>query len=139
MKCGAKARTGKNNHMWMEDREKLKLNYNFRQRCRRILQRTLKITNQKKYATTNKSLGYSSKQLMEHITSFANWGLISQDVWHIDHIFPIKAFCDFGIKDIKIINCLDNLRPISKKENQLKNDTYNKEEFKNWLAKKIVL
>jgi hypothetical protein len=58
--------------------------------------------------------------------------------WHIDHIFPIKAFIDHGITDLSIINDLDNLRPLSKKENLSKNAKYDKDKFMKWLSTKIV-
>jgi len=44
-------------------------------------------------------------------------------------IFPIKAFAEHGISDLKLINSLDNIRPISGVENCRKNAKYSKEEF----------
>jgi hypothetical protein len=59
--------------------------------------------------------------------------------WHTDHIFPIKAFLDYGIVDIKIINCLENLRPLDAKENLCKNAKYDKVLFEQWLQSKGVV
>lgn len=58
--------------------------------------------------------------------------------WEVDHIFPIKAFIDCGIKDIKLVNCLDNLQPILKSENRIKSKKYNKNDFLSWLTLKGV-
>jgi hypothetical protein len=38
---------------------------------------------------------------------------------HVDHIFPIQAFLDHGILDLKTINALDNLRPMLGPEKRL--------------------
>lgn len=29
--------------------------------------------------------------------------------WHIDHVFPVKAFFDYKITNIKLINSLEKL------------------------------
>ena len=54
----------------------------------------------------------------------------------MDHIFPIQAFVDYGIKDIKLINCLENLQPLNGKENCSKGDKYDVEKFEKWLESK---
>jgi (p)ppGpp synthase/HD superfamily hydrolase len=54
--------------------------------------------------------------------------------WHLDHIFPIQAFLDYGITDVKIINRLDNLQPLSQQQNHEKKDRYNKIAFESWLS-----
>ena len=43
--------------------------------------------------------------------------------WHIDHIKPISKF-SFD-DDIKIINGLNNLQPLWKKDNLIKSNKYN--------------
>jgi len=53
--------------------------------------------------------------------------------WEIDHVFSIKAFIDYGIHDLKIINRLDNLKPLPKNENRKKQAIYNKVAFEKWL------
>lgn len=50
-------------------------------------------------------------------------------MWHLDHMFPIKAFADYKISDIKLINALDNLQPLSEADNLIKADKYSAEEF----------
>ena len=83
-------------------------------------------------------LGYSSKELQKHVQSLPNWKNVKDRHWHLDHYFPIQAFIDYGIKDIKLINCLDNLQPLSRKENLIKSCKYDKKEFEKWLNKKKV-
>jgi len=56
----------------------------------------------------------------------------------LDHIFPIQAFIKYGIRDIKLINCLENLQPLSPVDNMIKSDNYDKKEFEKWLTKKKV-
>lgn len=48
-------------------------------------------------------------------------------------ICPIQAFLDHSIMDLKIINALDNLRPLAGFENLSKADKYDAEEFKKWI------
>jgi hypothetical protein len=58
---------------------------------------------------------------------------------HIDHIFPIQAFIDFGLcetEHIKIINSLENLQPLDAFDNLSKSDKYDKEEFIKFLQTK---
>jgi hypothetical protein len=113
--CRLEKNRGSNHHMWQEDREQVVLNKKFRKKCYKALQSSLKATGKVKVGRTTDMLGYSPKELQEHITKHPNWENVKREDWAIDHIFPIKAFIDYGIKDIKVINRLDNLRPISKK------------------------
>lgn len=89
-----------------------------------------------KLRKTNMILGYTPQQLQEHIKNHPNWKNVKDNEWHLDHIFPIVAFLEHGIKDISIICCLDNLRPITGKENCQKNGKYCKKEFQSWLKQK---
>jgi hypothetical protein len=101
-----------------------------------MLRNTLKRTNQKKNDKTCKMLGYSFEELQKHVYGHKNWGSVKNSLWHLDHIFPIRAFIDYGINDIKLINCLDNLQPLSCEENIKKNDNYSREEFEEWLKER---
>lgn len=65
-----------------------------------------------------------------------NWATIKDENWHIDHVFPIKAFMEHNIHDIKIINCLENLQPLTKTDNLTKSDKYDKSHFLEWLLSK---
>lgn len=127
---------GETHYNWNPDREIILLNRTLQRRSRQLLAYSLKKTNQSKTAKKEYMLGYSPRQLAEHIRSFPDWNDMKNLDWHIDHIFPVKAFVDHGVTDIKLINCLENLRPIRARDNLVKNDKYDKEEFLSWLGTK---
>lgn len=131
--CTLKNNRGKNKWNWIEDREGLKEINAFKTRCRGLLRNSLKRINQLKSDRTYIMLGYSPQELHDCITSHKNWEKVKSEKWHIDHIFPVQAFIDYGVKDVKIINCLENLQPLGAIENMSKNSKYNKEEFEKWL------
>jgi len=83
-------------------------------------------------------LGYDYKQLQEHILNHPNYEKIKNDKWHIDHIWPIKAFVDYGLYDLSLINCLENLRPLEAFENNSKSGKYCLADFEEWLTKKGI-
>jgi hypothetical protein len=97
---------------------------------------SLKKTGQKKTHKKAYMLGYSPAQLRIHLESFSEWQQLKNGNWHVDHIFPVKAFVDHGIKDIKLINCLENLQPLSDKANLQKNGKYSTTDFEQWLNTK---
>lgn len=136
VKCGIKKRSGENHVNWQPDREQKKINDLFVKKCRAIIERTLKTLRNKKEDRTHKLLGYSPKQLQDHIESNPNYEQIKDKKWHLDHIFPIQAFIDHNVKDIKLINCLENLQPLTEGENVLKSDKYDEAQFLNWLKTK---
>lgn len=138
LSCGTKKRSGENHYEWREDRELYDLVYTFRQRCYKMVAITLAATNQRKSNRTANLLGYDHNQLKEHLTSHPNWEKVQGGKWHVDHIFPIKAFIDHGISDLKIINSLDNLRPLEATANMSKGDSYNEQEFLKWLETKGI-
>ncbi len=82
-------------------------------------------------------MGYDYKQLREHIETGWPWTKTRKG-WEIDHIFPISAFVDYGISNLKIINCLENLRPLTRKANRKKRAIYNKSLFEQWLKQKGI-
>ncbi len=137
-KCGLKNRSGSNHYMWYEDREEFETRYTFKQRSYKLLKMALKVTGRVKNKKTAKLLGYDYKQLQEHITSHENWSNLKNEDWHIDHIFPIKAFLDYGISDLKLINALDNLQPLAANDNLCKNAKYNRTEFEKYLNNKGI-
>lgn len=122
--CGLEKLRGSNHHNWVDDREKLKLDRTFRKRCYKALQSSLKATDKEKVGRTSDMLGYGPKELQEHITNHPNWDNVKDKRWHLDHIFPIEAFIQHKIYDLKLINCLENLRPITQRENNQKKDKY---------------
>lgn len=135
-KCGKKR--GANHYNWNPDRNQVEHNRKFSQRQRQFLKYVLKKLGKEKTSRTHRMLGYNAQELREHIELHFNWNNVKDNVWHIDHIFPIKAFLDYGIEDVKLINCLDNLQPLSDIENFSKNRFYDKEEFERWLKERIV-
>lgn len=130
--CGKKKKMGSNCHLWNPDREQVARNKLFQKRCYNILSRTLKETDQIKLNKMHKILGYTPTDLQNHILQHPdfknNW-----IEWHIDHYFPVKAFMEYNINDLKLINCLKNLRPMEGKENLSKGSKYDKKEFELWL------
>lgn len=131
--CGIEKLKGANNPAWRDDRDKLKLEQKFRKRCYKALSSSLKAVGKDKVGRTSDMLGYGPKELQEHITQHPNWEKVKDGNWHIDHIWPIKAFVDHGVDDISLINRLDNLRPISQRENNQKHANYDKEKFEKWI------
>lgn len=101
-----------------------------------MLRIVLKSTGRKKNAKTFDMLGYGPKELWEHIESHPNWSKVKDVKWHIDHIFPITAFLNNNILDVKLINSLDNLQPLTEEENIRKRNKYDKEKFRNYLKTK---
>lgn len=131
-------RTGSGNPRWLTDRNSKRLNDKFRQKCISMLWKSLKIIGTLKCERTHKLLGYSYKQLREHIENHPDWPTVSNGKWDVDHIFPFKAFFDHGITDLKIINCLDNLRPLKRTDNIKKHAKYDKIAFRQWLESKGI-
>lgn len=64
--------------------------------------------------------------------------MVKDGEWHLDHVFPIAAFVENGIKDMAIINALDNLQPLEGRKNITKGDTYDRTVFFEWLGLKGV-
>lgn len=76
--------------------------------------------------------------ICKSITSHPSWEKLKNERWHVDHIFPIKAFFDYGVKDVQLINCLENLQPLWYKDNIIKSDSYDSLVFEQWLESKGV-
>lgn len=72
----------------------------------------------KKNGRTVKMLGYSFRELKQHIETqfepWMNWSNrgISRGKWSIDHIIPVTVLIKHNITDPSIINALWNLRPL---------------------------
>lgn len=97
-----------------------------RDRCKTLLRRVLKITGTKKITKTYEALGYTEKELINHITPLFTEGMCwtKRESFHIDHIKPVSAFMKEGIFDPKIINALSNLQPLTPAENRRKGDSF---------------
>jgi hypothetical protein len=136
--CGIAKRSGEHHYEWRKDRETKHRDDLFRQRCYKLVRMVLNVTGRVKNKHTAELLGYDYKQLQNHITKHPNYDSVKDSKWHIDHIFPIKAFVDHNITDLALINCLENLRPISQFENSSKNAKYCHLEFHKWLKIKGI-
>lgn len=136
-KCFSIKNSGIGNHRYNPDRQAVKDNAKFRKACRVMVNRTLEYVRKEKKEKSKELLGYTSDQLKHHIFNHSNFSEI-EDKWVIDHIFPIKAFIDYGISDIKAINALDNLQPLEEQENLIKNAKYDEVAFEKYLAERNI-
>ena len=108
--------------------------YLFPKKIYKALQTCYNYMGEKKQDHTHKLLGFTPRQLQEHIMNHPNWPNVKDHPsWHLDHVFPIIAFLEHGIKDIAIMCRLDNLQPLTGKANCQKRHQYNEQEFKAWL------
>lgn len=137
-KCGVARRSKENHYLWYDDREEFNRRRSFKDRCHKLITLVLNVTGRVKNKKTAELLGYTYKELQNHIQSHENWPIIKDKEWHVDHIFPIKAFLDHGISDLKIINALENLRPLGARANLCKNAKYDKAEFLKYLERKGI-
>lgn len=105
----------------------------FRKRLDKALRTSLEYLGLEKKCTAADMLGYDAKQLLEHLETFPTWPLLKDKEWHLDHIFPVKAFVDHGITDVKTICCLKNLQPLLAADNLTKGSKYDQIQFLKWL------
>jgi hypothetical protein len=132
-KCGIAKRTGPGHFRWIEDRKEAKLRKKIIEKCHDSLKHCLMFIYCIKLDKTSDILGYSAQQLRMHLESFPGWDELIKDEWHLDHIYPIIAFIDYGITDVRIINALENLQPLSAMSNWSKAGSYDRDEFENYL------
>lgn len=84
----------------------------------------------KKHKSTFDALGYTPKQLMEHLEKYMedgmNWDNYTKHGWHIDHTKPVDAFNFTSTEDEEFRECwkLSNLRPMWAEDNWSKNNKY---------------
>lgn len=129
--CAIIRKSGKNHYGWIKDRNEYELRKRTRDFCYKTVQRCLRSNKDK---SSYQYLGYGPLELINHIKSHENWNSIKERDWHIDHIFPLKAFFDYEIYDIKVINRLDNIQPMLAVDNLKKNSKYSKNKFKEYLT-----
>ncbi len=107
---------------------------NFRKRLDKAVRTTMSyIGCAKNGKNCHKLLGYSAEHLLSHLQSFPQWEVIQDKDWHLDHIFPVKAFIDKEIHDVKLICSLDNLQPLLAEDNATKGCKYDEQAFETWL------
>jgi len=115
--------TGANNPRFNKDKE---LHKKIRKFCYQSVYRVLLKYGKDKPSKTYKLLGYNAKQLKisieQKFKNGMNWE--NRSLWDIDHKKPISVFLKEGITDLSIINSLDNLQPMWRKENIKKGSRY---------------
>lgn len=134
--CLGERQSGDKNPRWNPDRKAVESRRKLAHAAHTAIKTTCKYLGKKKNAKTYQLLGYSGDDLRKHLELHPNWEQMKDKNWSLDHVFPIKAFVDFGIYDIRLINSLENLQPMILKENQSKSKTYSKELFVKWLKEK---
>jgi hypothetical protein len=135
-KCKKAKRSGPNHFAWRHDRDQFVLDIKFRKRVYGFLARCRRKFNTPKEGHADEVLGYTPRQLQEHIVNHPNWERVKNQDWHLDHIFPLEAFFEHEVFDFRIINALDNLQPILQTENNQKKDKYDRDAFLEWLSRK---
>lgn len=131
--CGVAKKSGENSYRYDPDRDAVAFRKKFRKICSNMVRRFMKATNGTKSKKTAELLGYTPEDLQEHILNHPDYNSCKDGEWHVDHIFPIQAFLDHGISDLKLVNALHNLRPMPGRENLSKAAVYDKHKFKEWL------
>ena len=134
--CYPSRSSGPGNPRWNPDREKVLMTKKLASAAHTALKSTLQYLGKRKDFKTYEILGYSGEDLKQSIENHPNWNSVKDKNWSLDHVFPIKAFIDYGIVDVRIINSLDNLQPMILKENQSKSKSYSKVDFEKWLENK---
>lgn len=94
--------------------------------CRDSVHRLLSHTGYKKSDKTIELLGYTVKQLKDHLESKFEEGMSwdNHGEWHIDHITPLTVMVEMGITDPAVVNGLDNLQPLWASDNLSKGNRY---------------
>lgn len=87
-----------------------------RQALKRFVSRVLKATGRRKEIPSERYLGYSRRDLLEHLGP-------RQPGYEIDHKVPIVEFFRRGIHDPAIVNALPNLQWLPKRDNIEKSAT----------------
>jgi hypothetical protein len=109
--------------------------YLFPKKAYATLSRCLQMVGGKKENRAHEILGYTPLELQAYIQSHPNWRKVKDGPWHLDHVFPIIAFVENGIKDIGMMCMLENLQPLSDNENHKKNKNYDEKAFRQFLEK----
>lgn len=124
---------GESHHMWNPDRDYIELRKKVHNKCRMAVRNSFRRFDKKKVKATHLYVGFTDIDLMKHLESFPDWELLKDTDWELDHIFPVKAFVDHGIDDMKVINALNNLQPLSRQDNLEKGGEYDEKLFLEYL------
>lgn len=128
------------NEYW-KNRRKTDINYRLERNISNAIYKILK--NNKANLSVKNYLPYTAEELKKHLESqfkswmtWDNWGVYnlktwddndsSTWTWQIDHIIPKISFTYNSMEDDNFKKCwgLNNLQPLSSKENIIKGDTY---------------
>ncbi len=138
-KCALERRSGPGHHRWIADRDEAKLRQKIIEKCHDSKKHCLMYIDREAPDTISEELGYSPLQLRHHLESFPDWPRLIRGEWHLDHIYPIVAFIEYGITDVRVINALDNLQPLDARSNLSKAGSYDREKFDAYLVTKGIL
>ena len=69
---------------------------------------------------------------------FQSWSELIKGKWHLDHVYPVIAFIEYGVDDISVINALDNLQPLDPRSNLSKAGSYDRAKFEAYLSSKGI-
>lgn len=130
---------GDKHYRWNPDRIAVLRVQKVAHQHRELLRRCRKQMGTAHESDSIEELGYSAKELREHIEAHWNYAFVQNGPWAIDHILPIKAFHDHGIFDAQVINALENLMPRSQHDNSEKKDWYREEDFLQYCAKHNIV
>lgn len=88
----------------------------------RFMRDSLRRTMKSKTGSTTDLIGYSRRDLVEHLEAQFSDGMSWDNYgkWEIDHKIPISWFVWAGVNDPKVVNKLSNLQPLWAKENKEK-------------------
>jgi hypothetical protein len=136
--CSILSRTGPGHPRWIEDRQEALLRKKIIEKCHDALKHCFLYMDGPKSCRTYDVVGYSPRELRDRLESFPEWPELILGEWHLDHIFPVIAFIEYGVSEPKIINSLDNLRPLDPRTNWSKGGSYDRAEFEAFLLTKGV-
>lgn len=109
------------------DTPKSKVNHSMR----RMVSRVFEKISTSKNSNTDEILGYSPRDLMNHLESHFLEGMTwdNHGEWHIDHRISVMEYIRNGCEDPAVINALGNLYPMWASDNFSKGD----KNFEEWL------
>lgn len=136
-KCAVINNCGPNNPSWNPDREAVKNNRKIWTAWRNNIRCGALGINKKSSKEVKEILGYDWSDLREHLQKHENWEKCKHN-FHVDHVFPVKAFLDYGIDDPKIVCALINLQPLLVEDNLKKNRKYDSSSFEEYLKKNNI-
>lgn len=86
----------------------------------RFMRDSLRRTMKSKTGSTIELIGYSRRELIEHLEAQFRDGMSWDNYgkWEIDHKIPLSWFVWAGVNDPKVVNKLRNLQPLWSKENK---------------------